>query len=195
MVEPLRSDFAKYTYADVLDWPEEERWELIDGVAYDMTPAPSIRHQVILRALFRQFDRALEGSPCQTFFAPVDIRLPKPGEDGLTASTVVQPDLAVICDREKLDDHGVVGSPTLVIEILSPSTAKKDRQLKMVVYAQAGVPEYWMVSPSEKTVEVYQLREQGQYGIPQAIYQYNEQVPVGVLSELVIDLAPVFAEE
>ena len=194
MVEPMRADDTKYTYADVLDWPEDERWELIDGVAYDMTPAPSRRHQDILRVLFRQFDRALEGSPCRVYFAPFDVRLPKPGEDGFTSSTVVQPDLTVICDREKLDEHGAVGSPTLVVEILSPSTAKKDRDLKMKVYARAGVPEYWIIASREKTVEVYRLEESGRYGTA-TTYLHNEQVPVGVLPELVIDLVPVFAEE
>ena len=194
MVEPMRAGYTKYTYADVLDWPEDERWELIDGVAYDMTPAPSRRHQEIIGALHLQFGAFLRNSPCRVYLPPFDVRLPKPGEDGLTASTVVQPDLTVICEREKLDDHGAVGSPALVIEVLSPSTTRKDRDLKMTAFAQAGIPEYWIIAPGERTVEVYRLEEPGRYGTA-TTYLHNEQLPVGVLPELVIDLAPVFAEE
>lgn len=194
MSEPMRQHTETYTYADLLNWPEDERWELIDGVAYDMTPAPSRQHQEIIGALHLQFGVFLRNAPCRVYLAPFDVRLPKPGEDGMTASTVVQPDLTVICDRKNLDKRGAVGSPTLIIEILSPYTAKKDRQRKMQVYAHAGVQEYWLVSPSEKTVEVYQLQEQGHYGAA-TVYQYNEQVPVGVLPDLVIDLVQVFVED
>ncbi len=123
-----------------------------------------------------------------------DVRLPKPREDGMTSSTVVQPDLTVVCDRNKLDKRGVVGAPDLLVEVLSPYTAKKDRQQKMRAYAQTGVREYWIISPSEQTVEVYLLQQPGSYGVV-IMYQYNEQVPVGVLPGLVIDLTQVFVAE
>lgn len=193
MVEPARAHTERYTYADILTWPEGERWELIDGVAYDMTPAPSRRHQKILHKFDLQFGNYLEGTPCEVYFAPFDVRLPKPGETAMTASTVVQPDLLVVCAPEKYDEHGCVGSPTLVLEILSPATAKKDLREKLNVYQQAGVPEYWIVYPSDKMVHVYTRDERGRYGTP-AVYVNGEQAPVGVLPGLAIDLGRVFAE-
>jgi len=137
-----RAETDRFTYADLIVWPEEERWELIDGIPYDMTPAPSQRHQEIVTELIVQFGVFLRDSPCRLYTAPFDVRLPKSMENGMTASTVVQPDLLVVCDREKLDGKGVVGSPTLVVEITSPSTAGKDLREKRAAYERAGVPEY-----------------------------------------------------
>ena len=192
MVEPARVN-ESYTYADLLTWPEDERWELIDGEAYDMSPAPTRRHQEILGDLYLQFGNFLKNSPCRVYVPPFDVRLPKPHETTMTTTTVVQPDLTVVCDPNKLDERGCVGSPTLVVEILSPSTAKKDLRQKLNKYAQVGVLEYWVVYPSEKMVHVFLLNEQGRYGDP-TIYVNGEQVPVTTLPGLVIDLASVFAD-
>lgn len=192
MVEPARAHAERYTYADILTWPEDERWELIDGVAYDMTPAPTYRHQEILGRLYLQFGNFLEGAPCRVVMAPLDVRMPKLGETAMTASTVVQPDLLVVCEPEQIDERGVVGAPTLVLEILSPSTAKKDLREKLNAYQQAGVQEYWVVYPSEKMVQVYTLDEHGRYGTP-SVYVNGEQAPVGVLPGLAVDLGRVFA--
>jgi len=194
MVEPARADAGRFTYADLITWPEEERWELIDGSPYDMTPAPSQQHQDIVTDLMVQFGVFLRDSPCRLYTAPFDVRLPAPDEDDMTASTVVQPDLLVVCDREKLDGKGVIGSPTLVVEITSPSTAVKDLREKRIAYERAGVPEYWIISPTDKTVQVYSLDEHGRYGAP-AIYTVDDQAPVGVLPGLLIDLARVFAAQ
>ncbi len=193
MASALPAGDQRFTYADLLTWPEDERWELIDGVAYDMTPAPMQRHQEILGKLHQQFINFLEGSPCRVILPPFDVLLPKAAESTMTTTTVVQPDLIVVCDREKLDGKRCVGSPTLVVEILSPSTAKKDKRQKHQAYQQAGVPEYWVVSPSEALVEVFSLDEYGRYGDPM-VYVQNDQMPVGVLPGLVIDLERVFAE-
>ena len=193
MVEPVRQDDIAYNYADLLTLPEDQRWELIDGVLYDMTPAPSRRHQGILAQLHLQFGAFLADSPCRVYFAPFDVRLPKASENAMTSTTVVQPDLAVVCDREKLDDRGCVGSPSLVVEIISPSTAKKDLRAKFRAYERAGVQEYWIIYPSEKMLEVFTLDEHGKYGDP-AVYINGEQAPVGVLPGLAIDLASIFAD-
>lgn len=193
MALPQREGDQHYTYADLITWPEGERWELIDGVPYNMTPAPSQRHQDIVLELTLQFGNFLRDSPCLLYTAPFDVRLPKLRENGMTASTVVQPDLLVVCDRKKLDGKGVVGSPTLVVEITSPSTAAKDLREKLQAYERAGVPEYWVISPSDKTVLVYTLEKRGRYGAP-TVYTPDDQAPVGVLPELLIDLARVFAD-
>jgi len=194
MVEPLRNESGRYIYADLITWPANERWEIIDGVAYDMTPAPNQQHQDIVIELILEFGLFLRNHPCRLYTAPFDVRLPKPTEDDMTASTVVQPDLMVVCDREKLDGKGVVGSPTLVVEITSPSTAAKDLREKRIAYERAGVPEYWIISPSDKTLQVFTLDAQGRYGAP-AVYTPDDKVVVGVLPGLVIDLALVFAEQ
>ena len=110
----------------------------------------------------------------------------------MTTSTVVQPDLTVVCDREKLDARGCVGAPTLVVEILSPETSAKDRREKFYLYERVGVLEYWIISPVEQTLLVFTRDEQGRYGAP-TVYHRTDKVPVGVLPGLTVDLDDVFA--
>jgi len=181
-----------FTYADLLSWPADERWELIDGIAYDMTPAPSTNHERISVALVSQFYNFLKGKSCEVFSAPFDVRLPYPSEDDMTTTTVVQPDLTVVCDRKKLDARGCLGAPTLVVEILSPDTAAKDLREKLHLYERVGVPEYWIISPVEQTLMVFTRDKRGRYGAPTA-YSRTDQVLVGVLPGLTIELAEVFA--
>lgn len=125
----------------------EGRWELINGVAYDMTPAPSVEHQRVSGRLYLAIGNALEerkrkavGGECEVFAAPIDLYLP--GQE-----SVFQPDLVMVCDPTKLAPHGIVGIPDLVVEILSPSNANKDTVAKRWAYAAAGVPEYLIVDP------------------------------------------------
>ena len=130
------------------DWKSwEGRWELINGVAYDMTPAPTILHQDLVGSLYLQIRGTLDrdkprGGGCRVFLAPVDVYLPP--------ETVVEPDLLVVCDPAKIHPHGIVGAPDLVVEILSPSTASKDLTRKWWLYEGAGVQEYLIVDPMEK---------------------------------------------
>jgi len=139
-----KRDIEYHTYADYCSWPDDARYELIDGVAYAMGPAPVRRHQGILGEVFRQVANVLEGSPCRPYIAPFDVRLPKAGEIDDEVNTVVQPDLVVICDRAKLDDKGCRGAPDWVVEVLSPSTAGHDQILKR--------------RPGTGTVSVYRRR-------------------------------------
>jgi len=192
MAYPMLAEPERFTYADLLRWPENERWELIDGVAYDMTPAPSVKHQRISIDLASQFYNFLKGKSCDVFSAPFDVRLPAPSEDDMTTTTVVQPDITVVCDRKKLDARGCLGAPTLVVEILSPETAAKDRREKLLLYERVKIPEYWIISPFELTLMVYSLTKKGHYGVP-TVYSRDEQVPVGVLPGLTVELAEVFA--
>ncbi len=180
-----------FTYADYCSWPDEERWELIDGIAYDMTPAPSRLHAVLLRELTYIFRRFLEGKPCEVFSAPFDVRLPKENEPDDEVKTVVQPDILVVCDGTKLDDKGCRGAPDLVIEILSPSTASKDCIKKRALYEKHGVREFWLVDPSNRVVTVYSLGADGLFGKP-AIHAAEDTVQVALFTDLKIDLAGVF---
>jgi Uma2 family endonuclease len=184
---------ARYTYADYLRWDDGERWELIHGVAYNMTPAPSRRHQKIFGELFTQISLHLRGRRCEVYAAPFDVRLPAPGEKEETTSTVVQPDIVVVCDPSKLDDKGCTGAPDMVVEILSPESLARDQREKLFLYEQAGVLEYWIVHPVDKTVSIFRRGPDGLYGKP-SLYTFEERAPVGVLPELEIDLDTVFAE-
>ena len=197
---PTKLGNQKYSYADYLTWDDGQRWELIDGVAYllhgavGLAPAPLRQHQQLSLSLASQLYVQLKGKPCKVYEAPFDVRL----SEQLDASdnyieTVVQPDLLVVCDKAKLDDKGCNGAPDLVIEITSPSTARNDLTLKFDLYQKHGVKEYWIVHPSEQTLMVFKLQPDGCYGAPDR-YAGDDQVPVPLLGDLVIELAEVFVE-
>jgi Uma2 family endonuclease len=182
----------EFTYSDYLRWPDNRRWEVIHGTAFDMSPAPSTEHQRVLRKLLVHFDNFLTDTPCEVFSAPFDVRFPEGDERDDDIDTVVQPDISVICDGSKIDENGCKGSPDIIIEILSPSTAKKDMQEKFTLYEHHGVKEYWLVFPFEHVIEVFTLSEPGTYGRPAAIYAEDDMLPVGLFPGLEIDLAGVF---
>ena len=124
MGEPLRKADRRYTYGDYRQWPNDERWEIIDGVAWNMSPAPNRNHQSILTQLLKEIAVYLEDKECKVYPAPFDVLLPEEGEDDeRSVSTVVQPDISVICDRSKLTYKGCTGSPDWIVEILSPQQA------------------------------------------------------------------------
>ncbi len=183
----------RFTYGDYLTWDDGERWELIDGVPYNMSPAPRLRHQAISRELLTEFSLYLRGKQCQVFAAPFDVRLPEADENDDLVETVLQPDLSVICDRTKLDEAGCRGAPDLIIEILSPATAHKDLKVKFDRYERAGVREYWIVDPAGETVQLFTVGCNGKYGRPE-LFGAGDRVKVGLFPELKIDLAVVFAE-
>jgi len=185
----------KYTYADYIKWPENERWEIIDGAAYDMTPAPKTAHQIISGALFNLFYNFLKGKSCKVFIAPFDVILPENGERELESRNVVQPDILVICDKNKIKENGCVGAPDLIVEILSSSTANKDIKTKFDLYEKHGVREYWIIHPTDKYLMVYKLdSETRRYGRPD-IYLQKAKVKAGVIKGLNVKLDDVFEEE
>ena len=144
----------RFTYADYQRWPEEARYELIDGEAFLMAPAPLIEHQIIAGEIFRQLANALDGQACTPFVAPVDVRLPRADEADEAVDTIVQPDVLVVCDPAKIDRRGVRGAPDWLVEVLSPSTAAHDQIAKRRTYERAGVREYWLVHPGDRTLTV-----------------------------------------
>ena len=153
MGQPLRKSPTIFTYADYCRWPDDERWELIEGMAYRMV-TPGLVHQAVVGELFLQIANYLRGKPCRPFIAPFDVRLPRGNEADEEVTTVVQPDISVICDPDKLDDRGCRGAPDWVIEVLSPNTAAKDQIQKLAAYEQAGVREVWLVHPTDRVVIV-----------------------------------------
>jgi Uma2 family endonuclease len=189
-------DQKHYTYGDYVTWGDEARYELIDGIAYAMSPAPLIVHQEMVGYIHYKLMAALVGQPCRPFMAPVDVRLPRHDEADDRIDTVVQPDVLVVCDPAKIDRRGVRGAPDLVVEVLSPSTASHDHIHKRRVYERAGVREYWLVHPTDRLVTIYRL-ENGVFGRP-SVQALEGVTAVGVLpgvevawDELVARLGPV----
>ncbi|HRP98432.1 MAG TPA: Uma2 family endonuclease [Rhodocyclaceae bacterium] len=161
---PLR-DTYRHTYGEYLTWPEDVRYELIEGEAYLMAPAPTVGHQRLVLEIARQIADALEGRRCEVFLAPFDVRLPRGDEADAAIDTVVQPDLSVGADPAKIDERGCRGAPDWVIEVLSPATAAHDQTVKLAAYERAGVRECWFVHPTDCTVAVYRLEDRA-YGRP-----------------------------
>ncbi|MBN2444412.1 MAG: Uma2 family endonuclease [Spirochaetales bacterium] len=155
----------KYTYKDYCGWDDDTRWELIDGVAYDMSPSPSVKHQNVLLQLAGEFREFFKDKTCAVYISPLDVRLPEGDENEEDTGTVVQPDLFVVCDPSKIDDRGCLGAPDLVVEILSPSTAGKDLNEKKELYRKHGVKEYWVVMPYEECIQVFLPGKDGKYSL------------------------------
>lgn len=182
-----------HTYADYRQWPEAVRYELIDGFAYAMGPAPARRHQEVAGEIFRQIADALEGSPCRPYMALFDVRLPQADESDDCVDTVVQPDISVICDKAKLDERGCRGAPDWVIEVLSPATAGHDQIVKRALYERVGVREYWLVHPVDRIVSIY-LLVNGAYGKPE-VQELIGTTTTTILPQVVIDWVRVLRED
>ncbi len=189
-------DFSKtYTYADYLTWQFEERVELIKGQLFRMSPAPSRRHQRISLILSNHLFNHFKKEACQVYTAPFDVRLPdrkKSQKADREILTVVQPDICVICDREKLDDKGCLGAPDWIIEILSPGNTRRELNEKFRLYQDNGVQEYWIVQPGDMTVTALIL-ENGRYQL-QKIYSSDEIAYPALFPALPVDLTEVFAD-
>lgn len=154
---------GSYTYADYLLWQFDERVELIRGKIREMS-APSRKHQGISRNLSHFLGNALWKSPCKIYVAPFDVRFVRfDQKKNKEVTTVLQPDISVICDPLKLDDKGCIGAPDLIVEILSPGNSRTEMKDKFEIYQEAGVLEYWVVNPTEKMIQVWKLTEEGTY--------------------------------
>jgi len=171
-----------HTYNDYLSWEGPDRYQIIHGDVF-MMASPSVEHQSILTELIIQFGSWLRGKPCWVFTAPLDVRL-FPEEDN-SDDTVVQPDLLVVCDKAKLGKRSVNGSPDLAIEIISPSTLKKELFLKFKAYLEAGVRECWIIEPEQKIVQVH-VYENGHF--ISSGFQKDDVISSVVLRGLTVDL-------
>ena len=183
---PQRSD--RYRWEEYLSWPTDERFELIDGITYAMSPAPRREHQRLVSEINRQIANALHDKLCDVYPAPFDVKLSADERD--EAPTVVQPDLTVICDPSKLTDQGVHGAPDLVIEIVSPDSGYHDRGRKFELYEAYGVAEYWIVDPDECVVEVYHLQDTTYRRI--GVFSRDDRLTARVIADITVDLAAVF---
>ena len=178
-----------YTYWDYLKWQFEERVELIRGKIFKMSPAPNVSHQVVIGNLFYVVRKVFENHACQVFVAPFDVRLPVP--NALKDTTVVQPDICIICNLEKIaDGKACNGAPDLVVEILSPGNSKHDMKTKFELYEASGVKEYWIVQPAERIVLLYTLID-GKY-IGLRPYSEGMMLESQLFPELKIEVSDIF---
>ncbi len=192
MADALKEKKRIYTFADYMTLPDDELWEILDGVPYNMAP-PGLNHERVSGELYYFFKHYLRGKTCEVFSAPFGVRFPEEDEPDEYVKDALMPDITVVCDKKKLDDRGCRGAPDLIVEILSPSTAKRDIKSKRQLYQNSGVKEYWIVDPLHKTLQVYKLDDQGKYGFPET-YGEDDKIKVGIFNnELEIDLTTVFA--
>lgn len=179
----LALDYSnRYSWEEYKAWDDDERWELIDGKPYNMSPAPRPRHQHLVTNLSAEFRSFFKGRTRTPFVSPIDVKF--------SDWDVVQPDPVVVCDQDIITDTHIDGAPSLVIEILSPSTEKKDRHQKLDLYAANGVKEYWIVQPFPCYVEVLAL-DNGKYRIEQ-VFEKGEELVCPSFPDLKIDLDDVF---
>ena len=192
MNNPAPKIDTKYSYADYLTWNDDGRWEIIDGVAYSLA-SPSDIHQEILGELFAEFRNYLKGKKCRAYVAPFDVSLPSEKQDGNDKIyDVVQPDIIIVCDKEKISRKGCKGSPDIVIEILSPSTASKDCLRKRILYEKNKINQYWIIDPDEQEVYILKLAGHGMYGHPER-YGKEDKIKVENFEGLEIDLKLIFS--
>ena len=190
--EPSASYSGKYSYADYLTWQLDEMVEIIKGRLFKMTSAPSRIHQKTAGKLHHWLYSFLEGKTCEVYIAPFDVRLPTTSTNNEEVYTVVQPDVCVICDKNKLDEAGCIGAPDLIVEILSPGNNKKELQNKYEVYQESGVREYWIIHPNEQTLLIYSLKNGG--FIPSRLFTSGDNVNSNVILGFNLDLEDFFKD-
>jgi Uma2 family endonuclease len=182
-----------YSYADYVLWKFQERVELIKGKIFKMSPAPNISHQKISWNFSGILYNKFNDKKCSVFSAPFDVVLfdKKKSTPEQEIFTIVQPDLCIICDEEKLaDGKKCIGAPDLIIEILSPGNTEKEMNIKFDLYEEAGVLEYWMVSPEEKSVLVYVLQNEKYIGLKP--FSESQIIRSTIFPEIEIELKKVF---
>jgi len=183
-----------YSYADYLTWQFDEMVELIKGKISLMSPAPNLKHQDASMSLSRSLSNFFHHKKCRVYAAPFDVRLYDRKKSSLANEeihTLVQPDLCVICNLDLLDRKGCNGAPDWIIEIVSKGSARKDLKEKYALYQESGVTEYWLVFPSEQTIQQFILDENRCYQL-KAIFTCGDIASPYLFPELKIDLNDVF---
>lgn len=183
-----------YTYADYLTWNFQERLEILKGKIFKMSPAPSRKHQEISFQLSLLFGNYFKNNLCNVYVAPFDVRLInyKKSTSNKEIITVFQPDICVICDKEKLDDRGCIGAPDLIIEILSPGNSKKEMDIKFDLYEENSVKEYWIVEPFQKSILIYTLQNEKYIGLKPIAEEGLVHSPL--FPELIFNVEEIFRD-
>lgn len=187
-----RNPEQRFTYRDYLSWPEDERWELIDGVPFSMTPAPGVPHQRVVTESLSQLVEWFRGKTCEALASPLDVLLPSDDEPDGETGTILQPDLMVVCDPRKINERRIRGGPDFVVEVLSPSTASRDQIVKAALYEKHGVREYWVLDPIERLITIRLRNERGLFSEVRFV-EAKGMVPVSIFEGLKLDLDQVFS--
>jgi len=182
-----------YTYADYLNWEIAERLELIKGKIFKISPAPGSFHQQISAVVHTEICIYLKNKSCKAFAAPFDVRLFRRSKDDKEVFTVIQPDICIICDLSKIDKRGCIGAPDIVVEILSPGNNKIELKNKFEAYEEAGVKEYWIIHPEERTFFKYVLNASGRFE-PTHLLTLGDHITSSVLPGFELSLEEVFAD-
>lgn len=174
----LKSNF--HTIEDIYALPEGQRAELINGQIYDMAPPNTVHQRLVmnLSAEIREYIKRNDGT-CEVFPAPFAVFL------NADDKTYIEPDISVICVKDKLDEHGCNGAPDFIIEVVSPSSRRMDYSTKNALYSDANVREYWIVDPEKERTTIY-LYEQDAAPI---IIPFSQEIMVGIYSDLQITIA------
>ncbi len=182
----------RYTFADYLTWFDDKRRELIDGFIQLMTPAPLRNHQEVSTEILFNFRKHLKKKKCKVYAAPFDVRLPKNGEtENDKIYNVVQPDIVVVCDLQKLDERGCLGAPDLIVEILSKGSSKRDLKDKFFLYESSGVKEYWIAYPNEKSINKFVLNSKNKYEL-KGMFVEGDKISPSMFKDLHIDITEIF---
>lgn len=187
--EPF-TEYGRYSYSDYLTWQIDEMVELIKGKVFKQAAAPRVNHQRVSIKMATELFTFLKEKKCEVFTAPFDVRLPFKSKKNEDIETVVQPDICVVCDPEKLDELGCVGAPDLIVEILSPGNNKKELQNKYEVYEESGVKEYWVIHPNECTLLIYTLVNNCFQ--PSKLFTFGDIVKSDVVKGFKMDLTEFF---
>ena len=190
-MENLAYNIKKYTYQDLLEIDDGKRYEIIDGVLYEMS-SPSVNHQDILGELYVQLHNYLKGKKCKVFILPLDVCLSGVKEPKKEYN-IVEPDIIVVCDEKKITDKCIIGAPDMVIEVVSKYSRKHDTFIKFNLYQKYGVKEYWIIDVEAETISQYILNEKNMYSL-QKIYEITEDVKVDVLKNCTISLKELLKE-
>lgn len=176
-----------YTYTDYMSYAEGEKIEIIDGHIYNMSPDPSRIHQKIISELITTLNVYIRSNngPCEVYPSPFDVFL-SDNKDIQNCKNIVQPDVSVIYDKNKLNNKGCLGAPDMIIEIVSPYNPSNDYVRKLSLYEQFNVREYWIINPMKETILVYRLDENNQYAAPDS-YTFKNKIKVGIYDNLEID--------
>jgi len=196
MGNPALTPDERFTYRNYRTWPDSERWELIDGHAWAMSPAPKSRHQALVWKLSSLLYNFLKGKPCKAYPAPFDVLLPWENEADDEVATIVQPDISVFCDKSRITERGARGAPDLVVEILSPSTSKRDQNEKFALYERSAVREYWIVDSAAWSIWIYRLAPSGRYDKGELRERLGDisAIASSVLEGFVVDPVELFAD-
>ena len=187
-------DFSQeqYTYQDLLNINDGKRYEIIDGYLFEMY-SPSVKHQMFLGEIYRQIANCLKGKECKAFASPLDVRLFFEENSDDKIYNVVQPDILIICNKDKIDKKGIIGSPDFILEIVSENNKAHDVHRKFNLYQKYKVREYWVLYPEEQIIMPYILNDDGIYMLPQ-MYKTDEDVKINILENLTISLKDFIQE-